>query len=197
MSITRPGIIFIAIVLAGILFAGCNTLPPEADFAATPTTGQVPVEVQFTDYSSSDIGGWRWDFNSDGVVDSTLQNPQYTYIEAGTYTVSLTVSNSHGSDYETKIQYVQFDRPCTADFIADTTEVIGFKKIQFTDLSEGEVRSWAWDFNGDGIIDSTEQNPTYMYSRDGIYSVQLTITGPNCESTITKERYINVSGCDT
>jgi len=117
MSIIRSGIIFIAILLAGILFVGCNTVPPEADFAATPTTGQVPVEVQFTDYSSSDIGGWRWDFNSDGVVDSTLQNPQYTYTEAGTYTVSLTVSNSHGSDYETKIQYVQFDRPCTAELL--------------------------------------------------------------------------------
>ena len=85
--------------------------------------------------------------------------------------------------------------PCRIDFVAEPTEVVGFIKIQFTDLSEGEIESWAWDFQGDGTIDSVEQNPTHTYVRNGIYSVTLTISTPDCEISLTKKRYINVTGC--
>jgi len=85
--------------------------------------------------------------------------------------------------------------PCRIDFAAEPTEVVGFIKIQFTDLSKGEIESWAWDFQGDGTIDSVEQNPTHTYSLNGIYSVTLTISTPDCEISLTKKRYINVTGC--
>ena len=187
--------ILVSSLLVCYALAGCKVSPPEADFTGTPATSQVPAEVQFTDLSVGDIDAWRWDFNNDGVVDSVLQSPQYAYAEAGTYTVSLTVSNSHGSDYETKIGYLHFTLPCKVDFTAEPTKVVGVTEIQFTDLSEGEITSWAWDFNNDGIIDSTEQNPTHTYGGNGIYTVTLTVTGPNCELSVTKEHYIRVSGC--
>ena len=85
--------------------------------------------------------------------------------------------------------------PLEADFIAEPTEVAGAAKIQFTDLSQGAIRSWAWDFENDGIIDSVEQNPVHTYKKNGDFSVTLTITGAGGKSSITKERYINVSGC--
>lgn len=187
------------IILSGFLlccaFVGCKVIPPEAAFTATPTEGEVPLEVQLTDQSVGEIDEWQWDFNNDGVVDSTLQNPRYTYNEAGTYSVSLTVSNSGGSDYETKIGYLEFTLPCKTDFIAEPTEVVGVTDIKFTDLSQGKVTSWAWDFDSDGVIDSTVQNPTHSYTRNGDYTVTLTITGPHCELSMTKDRYIHVSGC--
>jgi len=82
-----------------------------------------------------------------------------------------------------------------ADFAAEPTEVIGLKKVPFTRLSRGTVRSWAWDFESDGIIDSTEQNPAFTYSINGTITVTLTVTGLVSDSSITREHYIIVSGC--
>ncbi len=78
--------------------------PPVADFAGSPTSGTRPLEVTFTDLSTGVIDSWSWDFG-DGNT-STAQNPTHTYVAAGTYTVSLTVTNPDGSDTETKVDYI-------------------------------------------------------------------------------------------
>ncbi|MCK4733587.1 MAG: PKD domain-containing protein, partial [Methanophagales archaeon] len=54
---------------------------PAADFSATPTSGQEPLTVAFTDNSASHDGivAWNWDFNNDSVTDSTEQNPTHVY----------------------------------------------------------------------------------------------------------------------
>jgi trimeric autotransporter adhesin len=46
--------------------------------------------------------------------------------------------------------------------------------VDFTDLSEGDPTSWAWDF-GDGGT-STEQNPTHVYTAVGTHTASLTVT---------------------
>lgn len=191
----KISVIIMSSFLLCFAIIGCKPEPPNANFTATPTEGEVPLEVQFTDQSVGEIDEWQWDFDNDGVIDSTLQNPRHIYNEAGTYTVLLTVSNSGGSDHETKIDYLEFFLPCKIDFMAETTEVEGIKDIKFTDLSQGNITSWSWDFDNDGVIDSTEQNPIHSYTRNGDYTVTLTITGPHCELSITKDRYIHVSGC--
>ena len=70
-----------------------------ADFSANVTSGDAPLTVAFTDNSTShdNITGWSWAFG-DGNV-SSLQNPVHTYASPGTYTVSLTASNSCGSNH--------------------------------------------------------------------------------------------------
>ena len=87
------------IILSGLLLCwallGCTPEPPNVDFSATPIEGEVPLEIQFTDQSLGEIDEWQWDFNNDGVVDSTLQNPLHIYYEAGTYSVNLTVRNTY------------------------------------------------------------------------------------------------------
>lgn len=80
--------------------------PPVCDFTATPLTGTAPLTVQFTDSSTGNIDTWAWDFDNDGVTDSTQQNPGYTYTEAGIYTVSLTATGLAGSCTETKVAYI-------------------------------------------------------------------------------------------
>ena len=77
---------------------------PTADFAANVTSGPVPLVVQFTDLSTGDPTSWLWSFG-DGAT-STDQNPIHIYTAAGTYTVSLTVSNSAGSDEISITDYI-------------------------------------------------------------------------------------------
>ena len=103
----------IALVLSLVLIlvvgtVGCTTSPPEAEFTASLTTGTVPITIQFTDMSQGDIRAWAWDFDNDQLVDSTLQNPQYTYTNPGTYTIILRVSGPGGTVIETKTDYLQF-----------------------------------------------------------------------------------------
>ncbi len=72
-------------------------LPPNAAFSASPTSGLAPLNVQFQDGSSNLPYAWEWDFDGDGLVDSTLQNPVHSYVFAGSYSVRLTVTNVTGS----------------------------------------------------------------------------------------------------
>jgi PKD repeat protein len=83
--------------------------PPIADFTATPTSGTAPLPVTFSDASTGEPTGWSWDFG-DGAT-STDRNPTHTYTTPGVYTVSLTASNSDGSDTETRVGYVNVTAP--------------------------------------------------------------------------------------
>jgi len=91
-----------------ILSGGTDTIPPVAGFTATPTSGQAPQTVTFTSYSSGPgmITSWAWDFENDGTVDSTEQNPSHTYTAGGLYTVNLTVTGPAGSDTVVKTDYI-------------------------------------------------------------------------------------------
>ena len=62
----------------------------------------------------------------------------------------------------------------------------------FTDLTTGNVTSWAWDF-GD-TNSSTTQNPMHTYAAPGTYTVSLTASGPGGSTVETKVDYITVQG---
>ena len=82
--------------------------PPAAAFTATPTSGGAPLTVAFTDLSTGDPTAWAWDFG-DGTS-SSLRNPTHSYLAPGTYTVSLTATNSAGSSTDTHPASVVVDR---------------------------------------------------------------------------------------
>ncbi len=81
-----------------------DTIPPIADFTATPVSGNAPLTVQFSDRSSGVVTNWAWDFG-DGTT-SNSPNPAHTYAAAGTYSVSLAVSGPGGSDTLTRSDYI-------------------------------------------------------------------------------------------
>ena len=90
--------------LGSILFLSTNPISPIVRFTADPTSGLVPLTVQFTDSSTNSPTSWIWNFGD--VSTSTEKNPSHTYTSAGTYTVALTASNSAGSNVCTKTNYI-------------------------------------------------------------------------------------------
>ncbi len=83
--------------------------PPVAAFDATPTSGRAPLAVQFTSSSSGPPTSWSWDFGDGGT--SAEPDPSHVYAAAGTYTVTLAVSNVAGSDTETRVGLVTVTDP--------------------------------------------------------------------------------------
>jgi PKD repeat protein len=71
--------------------------PLIAAFQKTVSTGGAPNLVLFTDQSTSTAPGGitlrQWDFEDDGIIDSTATNPAHIYPQNGTYTVRLTVQD--------------------------------------------------------------------------------------------------------
>lgn len=80
--------------------------PPVAAFTASATTVTVGGSVNFTDQSSNNPTSWAWTFEGGTPASSTSQNPSVTYNTVGTYNVTLTATNSAGSDDEVKVDYI-------------------------------------------------------------------------------------------
>ena len=78
-----------------------------AAFSGLPLTGNLPLEVDFTDESLGNVDTWSWDFG-DGVGTSSDQSPTYLYETLGSFAVTLiaTHSGSSKSDTELKASYV-------------------------------------------------------------------------------------------
>ena len=69
---------------------------PVADFTWTPANPLGGDTVTFDPSASTgNPTGWQWDFNGDGIADSTVQNPTYVFT-AGSHPVTLTVLNLSG-----------------------------------------------------------------------------------------------------
>ncbi len=144
-----------------------DVLPPDPDFVANQTTGCVPLDVQFTDLTINSPSQWLWSFPGGIPATSTAQNPLVTYTTAGNYDVTLTATNSAGSNTTTKFSYVvPVDIPFT-NFSHTTNEDLAI----FTNNSINAT-SYNWDF-GDGTS-STESSPIHFYMEDGMYTVTLT-----------------------
>ncbi|MBN2410385.1 PKD domain-containing protein [candidate division KSB1 bacterium] len=162
---------------------------PEALFSADTTSGLVPLTVQFTDLSTGDITEWEWDFGDS--TSSTLQNPVHTYTQAGSYTVKLTVAGPAGHSTLSRENYIQvYSADLVPDFSANPLSGTVPLTVQFTDSSTGDITTWTWDF-GDSTT-SNLQNPEHIYTKAGVYSVNLTITGLPGTRSLTKENYITV-----
>jgi len=140
-----------------------NGQPLVASFTAEDASGDPedlsgppPLEVSFTDESQGEIDVWAWDFDGDGVIDSTDPNPTWTYTKEGDYTVTLTVSGPRGSDMRVAEEYISVEAPDTdGDGIPDDFETNTGVFVSETDTGTDPLSP---DTDGDGLLDGVETN---------------------------------------
>ncbi|MBM4061849.1 MAG: PKD domain-containing protein, partial [Planctomycetes bacterium] len=121
-----------------------------ADFTSDRTSGPSPLHVAFYDTSHSSAPGgvlaWAWDFDEDGVPDSSLQNPTWNYPNCGDYDVTLTVFDAmHPPATLQRAPYIRTDL-CFANFVPQATRRL---TVQFLDRSSVAASTWSWDLDGD------------------------------------------------
>lgn len=171
--------------------------PPLADFSTSPILGcAIPHTVFFTDLSSLP-DTWYWDFG-DGSS-STVQNPVHTYTTAGTFTVTLTTTDTIFGCSDVATAIVKVSRP-NAEIGGPTSEFgCAPHSVDFvnssTNLGPGIITDYLWDF-GDGTT-STEETPSYVYDSPGIFTVSLTVTNDlGCSNTHEIPNYVQAIGPD-
>ncbi|HTY53102.1 MAG TPA: PKD domain-containing protein [Methanomicrobiales archaeon] len=175
---------------------------PVAAFTGTPTSGYVPLTVQFTDQSTNTPTSWKWEYQKSGTSTwtqfATVQSPAYSFTATGTYSIRLTVTNAAGSNTLTKTNYITVSTPPApvAAFIGAPTSGLTPLTVQFTDQSTNTPTSWKWEYklgSGSWTQFSTAQSPSYSFTATGTYSIRLTATNAGGSNTLTKSNYITVS----
>ena len=169
-----------------------NPPPPSASFSGTPTSGLAPLPVTFTDGSTGAISNWFWDFGDTTTTNfAASTNPVHTY-NAGTYTVSLTVSGLGGANTSTHTGYIVATNPAppVANFSGTPTNGLAPLAVTFTDNSTGTISNWFWDFGDTTTTNfAVSTNPVHTYNA-GTYTVSLTVSGLGGANTSTHTGYI-------
>jgi PKD repeat protein len=151
-------------------------------------SGCAPLSVEFTQYSvGANVYNWDFgDFNS-----SNTYNTSHVYTQAGTYTVSLIVTD--GCSYDTATIEIVVIEPPFVDFVSAPDSVCINQPFIFTNLSTGSLSSTDWDF-GDGAT-SVTTNTQHAYSASGTYMVTLTGTSTinTCTTSVTKPVVVRVN----
>jgi len=122
--------------------------PPVADFEADNTTPGVGQTVLFTDLSLEDPTSWSWSFSPSTIIyvggtNSSSKNPQVQFNNQGNYTVSLTATNAHGSDNETKTNYINVSFYCTA---SGATDYLHISQVQLGAIDNSSGQDYYYDY---------------------------------------------------
>ena len=147
-----------------------------------PSTIRAGVSAQFTDTSTGTIVSWSWNFG-DGTT-SNEQNPTHTYESAGTYTVTLTISNGITSDSISHTITVYGNTPPVAEITLDITNQLDcyLNESRTFDASssydpDGYITKYHWDFGDGATTDTIIPSVTHTYkSLHEPYGYWLTLT---------------------
>nr|MDO8114067.1 PKD domain-containing protein [Candidatus Sigynarchaeota archaeon] len=169
-TVTRPYLITVTTdLLPNAAFFANQTmlyLNQQAGFTHTGSHGNMPATHQ-------------WNFG-DGTPNSTAESPAHQYMSAGTYTVTLTVTDVDADSNtvrRTNYIIVTNDLFPNAAFHTNATFINASQYVAFThDGSNGNApATYQWNF-GDGPTNATIENPTHQYTSVGTYAVTLTVT---------------------
>jgi PKD repeat protein len=183
-----------------------------ADFTAEPLKGEEPLTVQFTDLSIGQPTQWLWNFGPESAT-STQKNPQYTYNNSGTYTVSLWISDGIQQDETTKEDYIEVGGTGIYDFMQKgftlfqnypnpmkQSTTIGFElkytstiSLKLYNMLGEEVKTFIYQeykVPGEYVLTWDGRDNTGKQVSAGAYYYELTIEGSEYKFNKTKELVI-------
>lgn len=166
-------------------------------------TSGTPPRTFFRGNSSIDPNGdtmtYSWNFDDGTTSTSTNPNKAYKTVN-NVYNVVLTVTDSQGnSSQDTQMVKIPYDpgenQYPIALFTANAYSGTAPLNVTFNGTTSWDPRSsntltYAWDFNGDSIVDSTIAAPSYNYTSNGTYDVTLTVTDSGGLSDVTRGRIV-------
>ncbi len=149
---------------------------PKAAFTQTADFLTASFDATGSTDSDGTVTGYAWDFGV-GVQASGAQQ-SHTFAAAGTYPVTLTVTDDRGATNRTQQDVTVKAAPAnvapTAVVTATATDLTAKLDGSASTDADGTVASYAWDF-GVGST-GTGPTPTHAYAGGCTYTVALTVT---------------------
>lgn len=170
---------------------------PTAQFSVSPAGVCLGSEFSFSDESTGGSGtsitNWQWDYGN-GTAGNFGANPTYTYPNAGSYQVTLIVTDENGCTGSSTVPSAAVvstppnvnvtttpnppaacEAPLTVAFINNST----------SNSPTGGGLTYSWDF-GDGTTSTDETPSPVTYTENGFYTVTITATDNiGCSTTQT------------
>ncbi len=188
--------------ISPVTVTGCGAQTLEAHASATPLTGSVPLQVQFSGSASGGTGPYTyaWTFG-DGSASATGSSAAHTYQNVGLYTATLWVNDSVGESATALLGIDAVASGGAGSFsVAATASPLsgpGPLTVNFAAAASGGTGPYAysWDF-GDGSAATTGISVSHTFQNGGSYSVKVTATD-SAGHTATGVLTITVSGSST
>ena len=149
--------------------------------------------VVATDADSEDVNNLEYIWTLEGDVVGNSANYQFNsdLDSAGTYDVVVTVSDGKDQVSHAWVLNVEnVNQPPVVNFIFAPVTPGVYETVLFVSQvsdPENDLLSFSWDFNGDGVVDSNEQNPEYVYSTPKTYTVTLSVSDGEEVVNVSKE----------
>ncbi|MEL6257589.1 MAG: PKD domain-containing protein [Pseudomonadota bacterium] len=178
-------------------------VPPTAIATVSPTEGDVPVNARLSAESSFDSDGelvdFAWAIQDAGgnISERTGEVANFEFTEPGAYTITLTVTDDDNATATDVAQFNATETPNRAPRFSINAPPEPQKaqtpiRFEFTGSDpDGDPLTYAWDFDGDGEIDSTERTVNWVFEEAGVFTVSLTATDPEGLSD-TAQRTIQI-----
>jgi gliding motility-associated-like protein len=169
---------------------------PTSNFTANPLVVCLGVPVNFNNTSTpnglSTIVSNAWDFG-DGAL-SMQVSPSHTFTTAGTFTVTLVVTNSNGTvDAEIKTGYITVNPlPIVAFSINGLGCTVPLTLAFVNSSSSGANFSYAWNF-GNSQNASVANPPNITYNSAGSYTINLNVTNTITSCMASSSQNIQVA----
>ena len=167
--------------------------PPTAYLRASPTSGQAPLRVSFTATAADNEGrvrSFEWDFDGDGRYDESTTSGRISHIyeTPGKFKVGLRLTDPEG--VATVLQPIHMEVNAQVDVVPTVTlstrTAQGTAPLEvsfstsYRDGTRTGIARWEWDFDSDGVVDSTEpSSATHTYQKIGNFYPSVRIIAAN------------------
>ncbi len=163
--------------------------PPPTDGAPVANFSKAAIDgdtYAFTDTSSGSIVARSWDFGDGGT--SSNRNPTHDYAAEGTYTVTLTVTDSAGlTSSRSHNVTVSGNTPPPADKPSPRFTISGSGDTYTFTATGTNVDSWTWNYSDGGNDSGSSATHVFeQHEAETQYTVTLTVTGPGGQSSRSK-----------
>lgn len=171
---------------------GAANAAPTATFATSANGLALTVDGAASTDPDGTISSYAWDWG-DNTAAGSGATAAHTYAAAGTYPVTLTVTDDRGATNSTT-RSVTVTAPApepanakpVAEFTATAVNLTASVDGRGSTDSDGTIAAYAWNW-GDGTAAGSGATATHPYAAAGTYQVTLTVTDDKGATTaVTK-----------
>ncbi len=162
----------------------CPTQVYHVTIVALPPSGAVPLEVAFSAVVTGGVPpySFAWDIDNDGQTDETVQDFHHLFLNSGTYTVSLAVTDSEGEVSQDQVLITAMIAPevtASATPLHSDSPPLNVSFSCSVTHHGSDIALYQWDFDGDGTFDWSSEDEcscSHTYAAKGAFQATVQVT---------------------